>query len=851
MNKKTTTSLLLMLAAATLAAEASQISPRQAEAIASQFVNSTPRLRAKDISHSAAAMKVAYTKVSATSAGENLLHVVNRGDDGGYVVVAGDDAAPNVVLGYSTGGTFDYETAPENLRWWLDEYGRQMEYMIENGITASEQASAPTFDRNVEPMVTTRWNQDAPYNNMCPTLNGLRTYTGCVATAMAQVMNYHEWPVQGTGSHSYYDDPNYPNYGCGQTLSANFGETTYRWDLMLDTYDANSSQESQDAVATLMYHCGVSVDMTYMQQASGALSGHAAQALVEYFGYPADVQILSRDYRSYDEWVTIIKGEIDAGRPVLFGAQSTAGGHEFVIDGYNIDGYFHVNWGWGGQSDDYFLIATLNPYDGQGIGGGSDSGFKFMQDIIINVRPNPTGNEREFYEICADGSLSTNVSSSSLGRTARVSLPALYNFSRQYITAYAGIGIEDSEGRLIETSYNTDNVLMTSYGYLASYGTNVSFTIPEDLEAGEYRIYPYYRKYNDETTYGRIHVNYTQSQYISMTIDSNGTATFGTAAPQWKDLDATNITVTDNPTFTTGQTTRLTVDITNNGEETFSAPLSFALLSETSDNIVYSPLTEYDMYYGYPSLFDVYTIPAGETENVEMSLTISNFTPSAKYYRVAIVDENENIIGIPQLVRITNPTISLNGMNPEILPSAENVDPDNIQARATLYNQSDDEEYIGNVSARILAGGRYTVLETKEVTIPAAGSLTVEFSGSFADGEAGKEYSLWIFDASGKSLFPYANFTLAAGTGGVEDASIADGGTRLYPNPVGDLLNVTDSRGISRVQVFGLTGSQVLDVATGGDTAAAIDMSALPAGTYIVRTVITDGTAAMQKVIKK
>ena len=843
MNKKTTTSLLLMFAAA-LSAEASQISPRQAEAIASQFANSTPRLKAYGTSHSAAAMKVAYTKMSATD-GENLLHVVNRGDDGGYVVVAGDDAAPNVVLGYSTGGTFDYETAPENLRWWLDEYGRQMEYMIENGITASEQASAPTFDRNVEPMITTKWNQDAPYNNMCPELNGRRTYTGCVATAMAQVMNYHEWPVRGTGSHKYTDEE-----GCGQELSANFGETTYRWDLMLDTYDANSSQESQDAVATLMKHCGVAVDMSYYQQASGALSGNAAQALVQYFGYPADVQILSRDYRSYDEWITLIKNEIDEGRPVLFGGLSTGGGHEFVIDGYNTDGYFHVNWGWGGNSDNYFLIATLNP-DDHGIGGGSDSGFKFRQDIIVNVHPNPTGNEREFYEICADGSLSINVSSSSLGRTARVSLPALYNFSRQFISAYAGIGIEDSEGRLIETSYNTDKVLMTSYGYIASFGTNVSFTIPEDLEAGEYRIYPYYRKYDDETIYGRIHVAYTQSQYITMTVDSNGTATFGSAAPQWKDLDAANITVTDNPTFTSGQTTRLTVDITNNGEETFSGPLSFALLSQNSDNIVYTPITDKDKYYGYPSLFDVYTIPAGETENVEMSLTISNFTPSAKYYRVAIVDENENIIGTPQLVRVTNPAISLNGAYPEILPSSENVDPDNIQVRATLYNTSDEEEYFGNVSARILAGGRYTTLDTKEVTIPAAGSLTVNFEGAFAGGEAGKTYSLWIFDASGKYIYPFTNFTLAGGTGGVETAGITDGGTRLYPNPVGDLLNVTDSRGIDRVQVFGLTGSQVLDVATGGDTAAAIDMSALPAGTYIVRTVITDGTAAMQKIIKK
>ena len=841
MNKKTTTSLLLMLAAATLAAEASQISPRQAEAIASQFANSTPRLKAYGTSHSAAAMKVAYTKMSATD-GENLLHVVNRGDDGGYVVVAGDDAAPNVVLGYSTGGTFDYETAPENLRWWLDEYGRQMEYMIENGITASEQASAPTFDRNVGPMITTKWNQDAPYNNMCPMLYGRRTYTGCVATAMAQVMNYHEWPVQGTGSHTYTD-----SQGCGQELSANFGETTYRWDLMLDTYDSGSSQESQDAVATLMYHCGVSVDMTYMQQASGALSGNAAQALVQYFGYPADVQILSRDYRTYDEWITLIKNEIDEGRPVLFGAQSTAGGHEFVIDGYNTDGYFHVNWGWGGNSDNYFLIATLNP-DDQGIGGGSDSGFKFMQDIIVNVRPNPTGNEREFYEICADGSLSINVSSSSLGRTARVSLPALYNFSRQFITAYAGIGIEDSEGRLIETTYNTNTVLMTSYGYIASFGTNVSFTIPEDLEAGEYRIYPYYRKYNDETTYGRIHVNYTQSQYISMTIDSNGTATFGSADPQWKDLDATNITVTDNPTFADGETITITVDLTNNGTETFSGPLSFALLDQNQDRFVYSPAT-YNDYYGIPLLYEVYTIAAGTTENVEMSLPISDFTPSARYYRIAIIDENENIIGTPQEIRVTNPEISLNGIAPEILPSSDNVDCNNVQVRATLHNTSADDEYTGSVSARILVNGRYTVLDTKEVTIEPSGSVTVDFSGRFEAGVAGKQYSLWIFNASGKSLMPYTNFTVGTAAG-VNDVTAASKAT-VYPNPVVDVLNVTDGRGIDRVLVFGLTGSQMLDVATGGDTAAAIDMSALPAGTYIVRTVITDGTAAMQKVIKK
>ena len=164
-------------------------------------------------------------------------------------VVAGDDAAPEMVLGYSaTGGTFSYEQAPENLRYWLGEYARQIEYMANNGLTADQLAPAATFDTEVAPMITTQWDQDAPYNDQCPVLKGKRTYTGCVATAMAQLMNYHEWPKQGTGSHSYTWN--------NQVLSADFGSTAYDWDNMADTYDGSNSNAENEAVATLMYHCG-------------------------------------------------------------------------------------------------------------------------------------------------------------------------------------------------------------------------------------------------------------------------------------------------------------------------------------------------------------------------------------------------------------------------------------------------------------------------------------------------------------------------------------------------------------------------------------------------------------------
>ena len=226
MTKKTTL-LLTSLTLAAFAAQAGPVSPSQAESIARQFAtNASSPFKAKSTSMAGAVAKVAYTATSETDASHNLLYVVNSGD--GYVVVAGDDTAPNMVLGYSTdGGQFDYDNAPENLRYWLGEYARQIEYMANNGLTADQLAPAATFDTEVAPMITTQWDQDAPYNDQCPVLNGKRTYTGCVATAMAQLMNYHEWPKQGTGSHSYKWN--------SQTLSADFGSTTYDWDKMADS----------------------------------------------------------------------------------------------------------------------------------------------------------------------------------------------------------------------------------------------------------------------------------------------------------------------------------------------------------------------------------------------------------------------------------------------------------------------------------------------------------------------------------------------------------------------------------------------------------------------------------------
>ena len=829
MTKKTTL-LLTLLTLAAFAAQAGPVSPSQAESIARQFAtNASSPFKAKSTSMAGAVAKVAYTATSETDASHNLLYVVNSGD--GYVVVAGDDAAPDMVLGYSTdGGQFDYDNAPENLRYWLGEYARQIEYMANNGLTADQLAPAATFDTEVAPMITTQWDQDAPYNDQCPVLNGKRTYTGCVATAMAQLMNYHEWPKQGTGSHSYTWN--------SQTLSADFGSTTYDWDNMADTYDGSNSNAENEAVATLMYHCGVSVNMSYMQDASGAQSNSAANALVSYFGYPANVQIISRDYRTYDEWVAIMKGEIDAGRPVLFGAQSTIGGHEFLLDGYNRDGYFHVNWGWSGTSDGYYLIATLNPYDGQGIGGGSDSGFKFMQDAVINVEP-PTNETvyEEFYEICTTSFTPSSITSTT-GGSARMEYGTLMNMGRQYINAKVGLRIVNSKEEEVFSAF--DNYPYTvSPGYYMAFSASVGFTIPSDLDAGDYQIYPTYLMNGTEKT-GPIHVDGNSYQYVQMTVDADGNVTFSSPTSIYDGIETSNFKVTQNPTFTSGQNATVTVDITNNSDQTFSGSIAFILTDENASQTLYSPSSLLE--------FGVCLVEAGETTTVELTQLISNFSPDGSYCQIALINSNGTVIGTPQLIKVSNPTVRLNGA-PTIADS-NGVDCGNIQASATLINESGNEEYTGTVSASILANGRFTTLDSKNVTIEAGSSTIIDFSGIFDAGEVGKTYQLFIIDAAGKRLMPYTAFTVGKSLeqAGVDNVAATTVGA--YPNPVTDRLNLQATQPIMQVAIYAISGAQVAAHGGNGSQSMQIDMGGLPAGTYFVRIATADGIKTV-KVIKK
>ena len=308
---------------------------------------------------------------------QQRFYVVDRGANGGYVVVAGDDRLPQV-LGYGDAGDFSSPDLPPAVKYWLGEMDRQIAYLqTHDGVAVHRPTKRETA---VGPLLTTLWNQEEPFNNDCPTYtdangNTIRAVTGCVATATAQLMNYYQWPPVGRGSHSYV----YNVGGSTMTeLSADFSQSVYHWDLMLDEYDENSSAESCDAVARLMSDVGISMDMQY-GSSSGAYEDDASSALQRYFGYGDKYYWLRRDFFTADEWDQFLVDEIGLRRPVMYVGNSNDSGHAFVLDGFDTDGFFHVNWGWGGRYDGFFLVSLLAPATGHN--------YQFRQRGLFGLVP--------------------------------------------------------------------------------------------------------------------------------------------------------------------------------------------------------------------------------------------------------------------------------------------------------------------------------------------------------------------------------------------------------------------------------------------------------------------------------
>ena len=373
--------MLVLLLVAGSAAKADPVDESLAREVGAKFIKANTPLK------SATVGDMQWAATYRTSNDVAAFHVFNTPK--GFVIVAADDCA-HPILGYSDEGSFNANDIPVQMQAYLSGFVEQIEYGIEHRVADPEIAREWQIVRRsgllheerattaVAPLLTTMWNQNCYYNNLCPDdASGpcSHVYAGCVATAMAQIMKYWNYPITGTGSHTYTPD-GYPEQ------TANFGATTYNWANMPNTISASSSSTQLNAVATLIWHCGVSVDMMYGPNGSGAYSNDVPYALTNYFGYSDDAYYTNRGDDDA-AWLAQVKACLDQGRPVYYSAVDSQGqgGHAFVCDGYNANNQLHFNWGWSGSGNNYFALNALNV-----------NGFQFNSNhaAVFDIHPNCT-----------------------------------------------------------------------------------------------------------------------------------------------------------------------------------------------------------------------------------------------------------------------------------------------------------------------------------------------------------------------------------------------------------------------------------------------------------------------------
>ena len=691
-------------------ATAAPITPEQALAAARAATQS-----AAHRAPVAAQLSLAYQAQNETAQLADY-YVFNYDNQAGYIIIAADDQV-SPVLGYVDNGNFDINNIPDNMRAWLQGYQDELNHIRSH---SQEPRRAQTLTTSVAPLLRTLWNQSAPYNNQCPTytLNNetYPTYTGCVATATAQIMNHHKWPQSGTGSHSYTNNVG----GAGnQTISRDFAHA-YNWDLMLNSYTESSPTANINAVATLMADIGCAVEMNYKSDASGAASHNVPAALKTYFGYDADMTIISRNAFSINEWESILRAELDARRPVYYSGSATSGGHAFVVDGYNSDGMFHINWGWGGNSDGYFVTTMLNPKD-QGI-GSFEGGYNNTQQAVIGIQREDNVTNTLVEPYCHFTQLIPQVSSVTLGSSAPIQFyRAGLEGAETYEHLYWGFALyNEEETEMIQGAYSVNATGIEAGGL---YSATSGFTPNSDLTPGKYHLYAIYTSdiFNSQTRFMRSPAG--KAEYILVTVQGN-TAYFSTPEADY-DLQLNGEQISSSVVYL-NRPFRATFRIKNNGTEEFCDNVH-ARLVPTSGSTSQS-FTEVQL-----------DIPAGETFTYKAILTPQSLTTDQSYN--VCLYHGDTQIGILGAVTLrAEPTFEMSIVS-DVTTAASEMRADQLEFTATLKTTSgifsgQIELFIINEASRKIVKRIYSDC----FRLNSGSQKTITFADAFG-GEVGQTYT--------------------------------------------------------------------------------------------------------------
>lgn len=477
----------VLLGASSLPAR--EISTDQARQTATRFWQSAPATRG-GATPSWQLVRDSESSATRSSGAAPAYYVFDNTAGPGFVIVAGDDVAMPV-LGYSFDSEFPSGSLPSNLQAWLDGIRETVNKARTAGLKAESsvtQAWASTRSGNtVVKLETALWNQDGPYNWLCPTYQENRTYTGCTATAMAIAIRYHQWPERGTGSLPAYTTTSYgisvPTLTLGHAYDwANMKlKYAFSYQGTTDYEYTEFTQTEATAVATLMRDCAILLRSDFGPEGSSgtsAFSSDIPDLLINHLGYDRQTRWLSRISYSTREWNELLQNELDNDRPIIYSGYNSQSGHAFILDGYTDTNYYSVNWGWSGYCNGYFLLTALDP-EGQGIGGSNH--YNDGQNAIVGIQPD-AGNEpvtelRFFeYDDTEKGRTYNGISiegNIAQGETVWIHAGAIGNFGSTVFSGRCQLAVTDREGQVIHS---------ITQGRVDGYNPGAGFTMNAPFE---------------------------------------------------------------------------------------------------------------------------------------------------------------------------------------------------------------------------------------------------------------------------------------------------------------------------------------------------------------------------------
>lgn len=556
----------------------------------------------------------------ASAAGEAYYYVFSTGKGNGYTLVSGDDRMP-AIIGYTERGDYDESLMPENFRNFMQAYQDMMDNLTDKQAAdiAAWQAQR-TSHAAVEPIMEEKWNQEEPYNNLCPVINGYKTLSGCVATSMAQILHHIGKSHHITLTNTIQD---YTTFRYLFSMPAIPAGDHYDWANMLDVYDGTETEAQGAAVARLMLDVGCAVHMDYTPNFSGAYA--SSQIFSKYFGM--DPELIRQTYRGlYDfaQWDGILYGEMAAHRPVYYDGQSTGGGHAFVIHGYS-DGLYYVNWGWGGYCDGYFDVTILNPQSSSG-SGASSSGDGYSTDncMIVGIQPD-NGIEDPLPYSAFSCKAFDNGRVSDLGVrdrevTGRVSVD-VYNLNTKKYTRQIGVGYMDDAGNIVPAGVHTSPVTLDEFPEYANRISYMSYRFGISFPASEGRVYELFMIESEDGTHWTAMEGRKNNAVVKV---EGGAATLVEKAAE---LTATVALNKESGGYCNMMNT-IDITISNSGDMEYNDVARVRVNSNES------------MPY-----YDILTQGITVEKGGSMTLTLSYMPPTAGTYHFWVLDSQENLIG--------------------------------------------------------------------------------------------------------------------------------------------------------------------------------------------------------------